>query len=71
MIRRTNEEIKENLIAEYAAMHEAKCNSLTISRALNIKYNPRLIIEAVQEYNDNINSDLHKILVFSGKKAHN
>lgn len=52
MIRRTNEQIKDTLKAEYAAMHEAGCNSLTIARALSTRYNPRLIIEAIQEYND-------------------
>ena len=52
MVRRTNGQIKETIRAEYAAMHQAKCNSLTIARALAPRYNPRLIIEAIQEYND-------------------
>lgn len=52
MIRRTNEQIKETLKAEYGAMHQAGCSSLTISRAISGRYNPRLIIEAIQEYND-------------------
>lgn len=54
MIRRTNEEIKESIIKEYGAMHQSGCSYLTISRALVGKYNPRLIIEGIQEYNDNI-----------------
>ena len=52
MNRRTNAQIKETLIAEYGAMHQAGCNSLTIARAIGGRYNPRLIIEAIQEYND-------------------
>ncbi len=52
MIRRTNKEIKETLKAEYGAMHESGCNYLTIARAISNRYNPRLIIEAIQEYND-------------------
>ena len=53
MIRRTNAEIKASLIAEYGALHEAGCSSLTIARAISNRYNPRLVIEAIQEYNDN------------------
>lgn len=56
MIRRTNAQIKESLIAEYGAMHQAGCNSLIIARAISGKYNPRLIIEAIQEYNDNLHN---------------
>lgn len=52
MYRRTNEQIKSTLIAEYGAMHEAGCNARIISRAISGRYNPRLIIEAIQEYND-------------------
>lgn len=52
MNRRTNEQIKKELKAEYAAMHEANYKSLIIARALSPRYNPRLIIEAIQEYND-------------------
>lgn len=52
MIRRTNEQIKDTLKAEYKAMYESGCNSLTIARAISTRYNPRLIIEAIQEYND-------------------
>lgn len=52
MIRRTNEQIKEVLKAEYGAMHQAGCSSLAISRAIFGRYNPRLIIEAIQEWND-------------------
>lgn len=52
MNRRTNEQIKDTLKAEYSAMHEAGCTSLTIARAISGRYNPRLVIEAIQEYND-------------------
>lgn len=52
MIRRTNEQIKQTLRQEYGAMHESGCSYLTIARALTPRYNPRLIIEAIQEYND-------------------
>lgn len=52
MIRRTNEEIKEILKAEYGAMREAGCNSRIIAKAITGRYNPRLVIEAIQEYND-------------------
>lgn len=52
MIRRTNDEIKQNIKQEYGAMHQSGCSYLTISRALMGKYNPRLIIEGIQEYND-------------------
>lgn len=52
MIRRTNEQIKQTLKQEYKAMHESGVSYLTISRALTNRYNPRLIIEAIQEYND-------------------
>lgn len=54
MIRRTNEQIKEMLRAEYGAMHQAGCDSRVIARALAGRYNPRLIIEAIQEYNDSL-----------------
>lgn len=53
MNRRTNAQIKETLIAEYGAMYESGCSSLTIARAISSRYNPRLIIEAIQEYNNN------------------
>lgn len=52
MIRRTDAQIKETLRTEYAAMYEAGCNTRVISRSLVGRYNPRLIIEAIQEYND-------------------
>lgn len=52
MIRRTNEEIKSKLKKEYKSLHESGVGYLTISRALSPRYNPRLIIEAIQEYND-------------------
>lgn len=52
MIRRTNEEIKANIIQEYGAMHQSGCNYLTISRALAVKYSTKLIIQSIQEYND-------------------
>lgn len=68
MIRRTNEQIKKTIKMEYAAMHEAACSSLTIARALSTRYNPRLIIEAIQEYND---ARLAKGLVFGEKIEHN
>ena len=54
MIRRTNDEIKQNIKQEYGAMHQSGCSYLTISRALVGKYNPRLIIEGIQEYNDGL-----------------
>lgn len=52
MIRRTNEQIKDVLKAEYGAMRLAGCNSRVISSAISGRYNPRLIIEAIQEWND-------------------
>ena len=52
MIRRTDEQIKQVLKAEYGAMREAGCNSRIITKALSPRYNPRLIIEGIQEYND-------------------
>jgi hypothetical protein len=52
MIRRTDEQIKEVLKAEYGAMREAGCNSRIITKAISGRYNPRLVIEAIQEYND-------------------
>jgi hypothetical protein len=68
VIRRTNEQIKDTLKAEYSAMHEVGCSSLTIARALSNRYNPRLIIEAIQEYND---ARVNKQLVFMEKMEHN
>jgi len=65
MIRRTNAQIKETLVAEYGAMHEAGCNSLTIARAIANRYSSRLVIEAIQEYNDQKrNKSLTKRLCF-------
>lgn len=52
MYRRTNEQIKEVLKAEYGAMRQAGCSSRIIARALDNRYNQRLVIEAIQEYND-------------------
>lgn len=49
MYRRTNEQIKEVLKAEYGAMIQAGCNTRVIAKAIG-DYNPRLIIEAVKEY---------------------
>lgn len=61
MNRRTNEQIKETLKAEYAAMHEAGVSSLTIARAISNRYNPRLVIESIQEYNDDrFQKEAHK-----------
>lgn len=51
MYRRTNEQIKDVLKAEYGAMRQAGCNTRIIAKAIG-DYNPRLIIEAIQEYNE-------------------
>lgn len=56
MIRRTNREIKEMLKAEYGAMREAGCNSRVIAKALDNRFSQRLLIEAIQEYNDEIHA---------------
>lgn len=54
MKRRTDRQIKDVLKSEYSAMRKAGCTSRTITKAIVGHYNPRLIIEAIQEYNDEL-----------------
>jgi hypothetical protein len=52
MYRRTDEQIKATIKSQYKAMHQSGCNTRVISKAISPRYNPRLVIEAIQEYND-------------------
>lgn len=53
MSRRTNQQFKDDIKNEYGAMREAGKDMKDITRRIwQMCWNKRLILEAVQEYND-------------------